>query len=874
MKKLLFTLIAIVFLFPFIHAQDYRSYPMWNANLPLEQRVNDLVGRLTLEEKVAQMLNTAPAIPRLGIPAYDWWNETLHGVARTPFPTTSFPQAIGMAATWDTASLRKMGDISATEGRAIHNRAIEENKTGNRYWGLTYWTPNINIFRDPRWGRGQETYGEDPYLTGVLGTAFVHGLQGDNPRYLKAAACAKHFAVHSGPEPSRHADNFDPTPFDLWDTYLPAFKTLVTQAKVAGVMCAYNAIYKQPCCGNDLLMTDILRNQWKFTGYVTSDCGAIDDFFRFHKTHKDAMSSAVDAVVHGTDVECGHTAYLTLVNAVKSGMIKEDQINISVRRLFEIRYRLGMFDPPEMVPYARTPMTELESPAHKAHALKMARQSIVLLKNQNQALPLSKSIKKIAVLGPNASNKISVLGNYNGFPSKVETILEGIREKLGRDVEVIYEQAVNFTNDTIFQNTNLPDLYTFEGAKGVRAEFFNNPTLKGTPDLTRTEKDFDMYWTEGESPAAGISKFNFSARYSTTFIAPKDERLHFEARGNYGYRIFINDSMYVNAWERSNRGVWTFALPVRKGNTYKIRVEYVQGQDNGEISLRNGEYLKSDFNALVQKLKDVDAIIFAGGISPQLEGEEMPVRVPGFKGGDRTSIQLPAVQTELLKSLKSTGKPIVFVMMTGSALAIPWEDNNIPAILNAWYGGQSAGTAVADVLFGDYNPAGRLPVTFYKSDADLPDFSNYSMKGRTYRYFKGQPLYPFGFGLSYTNFRYDHLTVNGALKKGKTIKASIKLTNTGKRAGEEVVQLYIQHDGKIIQAPVRALKAFRRLSLSPGESRTISFEITPEDLSLIDVNGNSYQPKGTVTISIGGGQPGMSKVATSNVVSKSIKILK
>ncbi len=873
MRKLLFTLIAIVFLFPFIHAQDYRSYPMWNANLPLEQRVNDLVGRLTLEEKVAQMLNTAPAVPRLGIPAYDWWNETLHGVARTPFPTTSFPQAIGMAATWDTSSLRRMADISATEGRAIHYRAIEENKTGNRYWGLTYWTPNINIFRDPRWGRGQETYGEDPYLTGALGTAFVHGLQGDNPRYLKAAACAKHFAVHSGPEPSRHADNFDPTPFDLWDTYLPAFKALVTQAKVAGVMCAYNAIYKQPCCGNDLLMTDILRNQWKFTGYVTSDCGAIDDFFRFHKTHKDAMSSAVDAVVHGTDVECGNTAYRTLVNAVKSGMIKEDQINISVRRLFEIRYRLGMFDPPESVPYARTPITVLESPAHKAHALKMARQAIVLLKNQNQVLPLSKSIKKIAVLGPNADNKISVLGNYNGVPSKVESVLEGIREKLGPGVEVIYEQAVDFTNDTLFQYSSLSDLYTFEGTKGVQAEYFNNPTLNGTPALTRTEKDINRYWTEGQSPAAGISPFRFSARYSTLFIAPNDDRLHFEARGDDGYRIFINDSLYVNAWERNNRAVKSFALQVRKGNRYKIRVEYFQGEGNGEISLKNGKYLKSDFNALAQRLKNVDAIIFAGGISPQLEGEEMPVKVPGFKGGDRTSIMLPAIQTELLKSLKRTGKPIVFVMMTGSALAIPWEDNNIPAILNAWYGGQSAGSAIADVLFGDYNPAGRLPVTFYKSDADLPDFSNYSMTGRTYRYFKGRPLYPFGFGLSYTHFRYDHLTVSGTFKKGMTIKASVKLTNTGKRAGEEVVQLYIKHDGKISCAPVRALKAFRRLGLSAGETKTISFEITPEDLSLIDENGNSYQPTGAVTISIGGGQPGTSKVATSNVVSKSIKII-
>jgi beta-glucosidase len=464
--------------------EDYKQFPMWNYNLPFEQRVNDVVSRLTLEEKVAQMLNATPAVTRLGIPAYDWWNETLHGVARTPFKVTSYPQAIAMAATWDTNSLYRMADYSALEGRAIYNKAIELGRTNERYLGLTYWTPNINIFRDPRWGRGQETYGEDPFLTTYLAKAFVRGLQGEDPKYLKAAACAKHFAVHSGPEPSRHSDNFNPTTYDLWDTYLPAFKELVVNANVAGVMCAYNAVDKQPCCANDQLMNDILRKQWNFTGYVTSDCWAIDDFFRYHKTHKDSTSAAIDAVIHGTDLECGRTVYLALIDAVKKGLIKESQLDISLRRLFTIRYRLGMFDPVSMVKYAQTPSSILESDAHKAHALKMAQQSIVLLKNESNTLPLNKKIKKIAVVGPNADNKIAVLGNYNGTPSKVVSLLEGIKEKLGNNVEVVYEKAINFTNDTLLVHKDISSLYKYDGKPGVKAEYFTNEKLEGTPVLT------------------------------------------------------------------------------------------------------------------------------------------------------------------------------------------------------------------------------------------------------------------------------------------------------------------------------------------------------------------------------------------------------
>lgn len=852
-------------------SQDYKSYPMWNPSLPLEQRVKDVVSRLTLEEKVAQMLNATPAIPRLGIPAYDWWNEVLHGVARTPYKVTSYPQAIGMAATWDSNSLKKMADFSALEGRAIHNKSIELNKTGDRYVGLTYWTPNINIFRDPRWGRGMETYGEDPFLTAMMGKAFVNGLQGNDPRYLKAAACAKHFAVHSGPEPSRHSDNFNPTPYDLWDTYLPAFRELVTKSHVAGVMCAYNAVDKQPCCANDQLMNDILRNKWKFTGYVTSDCWAVDDFFRYHKTHKDATTSAIDAVIHGTDLECGNSVYRTLIDAVKSGQISESVIDLSLERLFSIRYRLGMFDPASMVKYAQTPASVLEAPAHKAHALKMAQQSIVLLKNENNTLPLSKKLKKVVVLGPNADNSIALLGNYNGTPSHVTTILEGIKEKLGKEVEVVYEKAINFTNDTLFVKNSGKNSFFFDGKPGVKAEFFLNEKLEGSPVLTRTEDDINNFWTEGEPFAPGMPWTHYSARFTTSITAEKDEILNFESEGNDGYRIKINDSTVVDVWERNRWGNKQFSFPVKKGQTYKIEMTFRQSEGDAIVKLRAGHYEKTDFAALANRINDADVILFAGGISPQLEGEEMPVTVPGFKGGDRTSIMLPAVQTELLKALKTTGKPVIFVMLTGSAIAIPWENENIPAIVNTWYGGQSGGTALADVLFGDYNPAGRLPVTFYKSDNDLPGFSDYSMKGRTYRYFSGEALYPFGYGLSYSQFRYTLTKAPASISKGKPVTVSFTLTNTSKRNGEEVAQLYITHLADVTK-PIRALKGFQRVYLKAGETKTLSFTLSPEQLSLINEAGEQYQPTGKISISIGGGQPGVPNKISSNIVSKTITI--
>ncbi len=848
------------------------KYPFQDYKLGFEERVNDLVGRLTLEEKVSQMLNSAPAITRLGVPAHDWWNEVLHGVARTPYKVTVFPQAIAMAATFDVNSLYQMADFSALEGRAVYNKAVLEGKEGSKYVGLTYWTPNINIFRDPRWGRGQETYGEDPFLTASMGDAFVRGLQGDDPKYLKAAACAKHYAVHSGPEPLRHVFDVDVSAYDLWDTYLPAFKKLVVDSKVAGVMCAYNAFRTQPCCGSDVLMVDILRNQWGFKGYVTSDCGAIDDFYKKHKTHKDAESAAVDAVFHGTDVDCGKEAYYALVQAVKDGKITEKQIDVSLRRLFMVRFRLGLFDPAAMVKYAQVPPSELESPAHKAHALKMAQQSMVLLKNENHTLPLKKDLQKIVVLGPNADNAVSILGNYNGNPSELQTVLDGIKKKAGSKTEVVYEKAVNFTNNNILTYQDVKDQYTYRGEKGFRAAYFNNISLTGAPVAVRQEAKIDHFWQEGEVVAGTTRANDFSARYTTDFKAKADQTLAFELEADNGYRFIINGKVVIDQWVNKKNEIKRFEINTKKDTVYNLVVEFWQGDGQARVRLDVGNYVHTDFSALIEKHNDADVFVFVGGISPQLEGEQMRVDEPGFEGGDRTSILLPAIQTELMKALKASGKPVVFVMMTGSAIATPWESENIPAILNAWYGGQAAGTAVADILFGDYNPSGRLPVTFYKSDQDLPDFNNYTMENRTYRYFKKKPLYGFGYGLSYTTFSYTENKIPVNSVQGKSFPVTVKVTNTGNRFGEEVVQLYVINTNNAIKMPVKALKAFQRIGLEPGANKVLTFNLTPDDLSYVDVSGNKKMLKGKIEISIGGSQADEPNPASGNVLKRTITI--
>ncbi|WDF66059.1 glycoside hydrolase family 3 C-terminal domain-containing protein [Flavobacterium sp. KACC 22763] len=872
-KKIKYQILILLSLWCTAQNKDSK-FPFQNTDLTFEERVENLVGQLTLEEKVAQMLNAAPAIPRLGIPAYDWWNETLHGVARTPFKTTVFPQAIAMAATFDKNSLFKMADYSALEGRAIYNKAVELNRTNERYLGLTYWTPNINIFRDPRWGRGQETYGEDPYLTAILGDAFVKGLQGDDPKYLKAAACAKHYAVHSGPESLRHTFDVDVTPYELWDTYLPAFKKLITSSKVAGVMCAYNAFRTQPCCASDILMNDILRNEWKFTGYVTSDCWAIDDFFKNHKTHSDAASASADAVLHGTDIDCGTDAYKSLVQAVKNGQITEKQIDASVKRLFLIRFRLGMFDPVSMVKYAQTPNSVLESDEHKEHALKMARQSIVLLKNERNTLPLSKKLKKIVVLGPNADNSISILGNYNGTPSKLTTVLQGIKEKVSPETEVVYEKATNFTNDTLLVYKDLKSRYSYEGKQGFKAEYYNNNTLSGAPETTRTESEINNFWQEGEMVAQNIKANHFSARYTTNFKADEDGSITFEVAADDGYRFIIDGKEVIDAWKKNRWGAKTYKLQTKKDSVYKLVLEYWQGEGKAEVALQTGNFIKTDFANLIGRHKNADAFIFAGGISPQLEGEEMPVDAPGFNGGDRTSILLPEVQTKLLKMLQSSGKPVIFLMMTGSAIAVPWEAENIPAILNIWYGGQSAGTASADVIFGDYNPAGRLPVTFYKDDSDLSSFVDYKMDNKTYRYFKGTPLYGFGYGLSYTEFKYSAVKAPAKIKKGQPATISVKITNAGKMEGEEVAQLYLINPNASIKSPLKSLKGFERFNLKPGQSTVVNFALSPEDLSYVTENGSLKAYEGKIQIAVGGSQPDEKNRTKGNIITQTLEIEK
>jgi beta-glucosidase len=850
-----------------------KKFPFGNSNLSFEKRVDDLVSRLTLEEKVSQMLNAAPAIERLGIPAHDWWNEVLHGVARTSYKTTVFPQAIAMAATFDQDALFKMADYSALEGRAIYNKAIADGKSGGKYLGLTYWTPNINIFRDPRWGRGQETYGEDPYLTGILGDAFVRGLQGDDPKYLKAAACAKHYAVHSGPEPERHVFNADVSAYDLWDTYLPAFEKLVVKSKVVGVMCAYNAFRTQPCCASDILMNDILRKQWNFTGYVTSDCGAIDDFYKKHNTHQDAESASADAVFHGTDLDCGKEAYLALVQAVKNGKIPEKQIDVSIKRLFMVRFRLGLFDPVSMVKYAQTSPNILESAAHGSHALKMARESMVLLKNEKGILPLKKDLKKIVVLGPNADNPISILGNYNGNPSKLTTVLAGIKEKVGENTTVVYEKAVNFTNKKILVFEDVSKRLSFEGKQGIKAEYFGNTALTGTPDAVRMEKDLLHSWQEGEMVVTGLAANDFSARYTTEYQSAENKTIVMEVQADNGYRLTVNGKILLDEWLGKKNEAKKVDLVVKKDSIYRVVVEYWQGDRDASVRLSIGNYVETDFDALVQRHADADAFIFVGGIAPQLEGEQMSVNEPGFKGGDKTSILLPEIQTELMKKLKTTGKPVVFVMMTGSAIATPWESDNVPAILNAWYGGQAAGSATADILFGDYNPSGRLPVTFYGSDNDLGDFKDYSMENRTYRYFKGKALYGFGYGLSYTSFQYTLVRKVAPTATGKNVVLTVKVVNTGKTKGDEVAQVYLINQDKNVKTALKALKGFQRLTLSPGESKVLTFVLTSDQLCYIDSNGTQKPFKGAIQLSVGGSQPDETNKTSGNIIKTVVNML-
>lgn len=829
-----------------IYAQD-REEPFWNSELSVDERLDDLISRLTLEEKVAQMINWAPAIPRLGIPSYDWWNECLHGVARSPYNTSSFPQAIGLAATWDREAVFQMAEYVSDEARAVYNEAVREDKPG-RFKGLTFWSPNINIFRDPRWGRGQETYGEDPYLTGEIGAAFVRGIQGDDPKYLKASACAKHYAVHSGPEWNRHVFDACVSERDLMDTYLPAFEKLVTEAGVTGVMTAYNSFMGQACSTNDVLMTDILFNRWKYQGYVTSDCGGIDDIYMTHKQYEDAASGSAAAVRHGNHCECGSRgSYLALVDAVNKGLIDEEEIDKAVRKLFEIRIKLGMFDPVGKVPFSDIPMSVLECDRHKDYALEMARKSIVLLKNDDRLLPLDrKSIKKVAVIGPNADNENIMLANYFGYPSEITTVLEGIREKLGSDVEIIYEKGVNLVDEFVFTPYDEgDDWFSIDGHKGFRAEYFQNMEWSGVPPLVRYEDKLDFKWGNSFELGNGVVADFMTAVYRSEFKAPSAGTYCFELHADDDARLLIDGrepqkTGFVNNY---------YLLEAEAGRTYDIEIRFSQEGDTAELLFEVGQLKNTDYDKVASTAAEADLIIYVGGLSSKLEGEEMSVRIDGFDRGDRTSIDLPEVQKNMLAALSATGKPVVFVLTTGSAVGLEWENENIPAIVNAWYGGQAGGAAVADVLFGDYNPSGKLPVTFYRSVDDLPDFEEYGMDGRTYRYFEGKPVYAFGHGLSYTEFRYSDLKV---VDNDKTVDVSFVIRNIGKYDGDEVAQVYVrlpEYEGK---APVKELRGFTRVHLKKGERKLVTVSLRRDELRYWSEDKGCYViPEGLPEVFVG-----------------------
>jgi len=843
------------------------TLPYKNPALPIDKRVDDLVSRMTLEEKVSQMMNGAASIERLGVPDYEWWNEGLHGVARAGYATV-FPQAIGLAATWDTDLMFRVADVISTEARAKHE---EFNRKGDhaRYKGLTFWSPNINIFRDPRWGRGQETYGEDPYLTSRMGVAFVKGLQGNDPKYFKVIATPKHFAVHSGPEPERHSFDAKASERDMQETYLPAFHATVVEGGAQSVMCAYNRTNSEPCCTNKYL-NDKLRKEWGFNGYIVSDCGAIDDISKRHKYVGTEAEASALAVKAGTDLTCGRE-YRSLLQAVKDGLISEADINVAVKRLMTARFKLGMFDPPEMVPYARIPFSENDSPAHRQLSLQAAHESIVLLKNQNNILPLKKDLKTIAVIGPSADNLGVLLGNYNGQPSKYVTPLAGIQAKVSSSTKVLYSPA-------LYASGVLVEPIPASAFMGLRAEYFNNHDLKGEPALVRTDSQVNFDWG-AMSAAPGIPEDNFSVRWTGKLKAPESGKYTIGIAGNGGMRLVIDGQTVIE--ELANRRTRSVnkEITFEAGRSYDIRLEYFDNANQYSAAKLNwapptgDQRLQED---AINLSRQADAIVMVMGITPSVEGEEMDVHVEGFRGGDRTDITLPKPQEELIKKVQALGKPVVVVLMGGSALAVNWANANVPAILDAWYPGEEGGTAIADVLFGDYNPAGRLPVTFYKSVDQLPAFTDYSMQGRTYRYFSGEPLYPFGFGLSYSTFKYDGLKFSSKqVRSGESVSVSATVTNTSSRAGDEVVELYIKDVAASVPVSIRSLAGVQRIALKPGEKRTVSFTLSANQMSIIDNNGKRIIEPGEFLVSVGGKQPGFNGSAdagTTAVVTGSFSV--
>ena len=840
--------------------------PFRNPKLPIEERVNDLVSRLTIEEKAAQMVHTAPAIPRLGIPAYNWWSEGLHGAAREGYATV-FPQASGLAATFDPDLLRKEAGVIATEFRVKYEQRLREKGFTDWYHGLTVWSPNINIFRDPRWGRGQETYGEDPFLTAQMGTAYVTGLQGDG-KYMKALSTPKHFAVHSGPESTRHSVDVVVSNHDLEDTYLPAFRATVS-AGAGSVMCAYNSVDGKPACAQPTLLQDHLRDAWHFEGYVVSDCGAASDISQGHHYTQTMEQGVAAAVKAGMDIVCGipmsdvKVENAAILQAVKDGLLSAEDVDRSVRRLFTARFKLGMFDPPSMVPY-HPGASENDSAPHRELALTAARESMVLLKNSDGILPLGNRFKTIAVIGPNADSVDPLLGNYNGTPTHPVTVLAGMRKRFG-DANILYAAGSSLTGQPL-SPVPASVLKNSSGKPGLTAEYFSGTALQGSPAMTRTDPGVNFAWQSGVAPKL---KENFSVRWTGTLTPPTTGDYQIGFTGTDAFHMWLDNQLIGESWYSDTSKTRLKTIRLEAGHAYPIKIECSQEGISGLARLvwhEPGD--KKDYTDAVNK---ADLIVAVVGLAGELEGEEMPINVEGFSGGDRTSLNLPRAQEELLKDLVASGKPVVVVLMNGSALAVNWADEHAKAILEAWYPGEEGGTAVAEALAGDFSPGGRLPLTFYKSVDQLPAFDDYNMKGRTYRYFAGEPLYPFGYGLSYTTFEYSNLSFD-KLSIGGTddLTATVDVKNTGKMAGDEVVQVYVTHPG-VEGAPVRALAGFKRVHVAPGSTQHVQVTLPNRQLSIVDADGARKIVPGDLQVWVGGSQP-VTRIVNAAGVQGSVKI--
>jgi len=838
-----------------------------NTKLPVEERVEDLISRMTLEEKIRQMIDYADSIPKLGIPEYNWWNEGLHGVARSGIATV-FPQAIGLAATFNDSLMYEIATVISDEFRAKYNDYIKKNER-DRYKGLTVWSPNINIFRDPRWGRGQETYGEDPFLTSRMGVAFVRGMQGNDPMYYKTIATPKHYVVHSGPEPLRHEFDVDVSQRDFMDTYLPAFKACIIEGNAQSVMSAYNRFRGESCTGSEYLLTDILRDHWGFDGYVVSDCGAVYDIFAHHKLAGSEAEAAAIAVKAGCDLNCGRT-YSHLKTAIDSGYLTEADIDLALKRLFKARFQLGMFDPPKMVPYNKIPYEVNDCQAHRRLSVEATRESIVLLKNENNLLPLGSDIKTIAVIGPNADNPEVMYGNYNGLPSEFITPVEGIRRRVPSDVRVLYSKGCSYHENYVEKEIISWKYLSSKGQAGLTGEYFTNPNLEGTPYEVRIDSAINFSWFN-RAPLHGMNPENYSMRWHGNITAPITGSYLIAVNGDDGFRLFIDDQLMIDAWYNGWKSE-NIHLMLEAGSQHSVEIEYYQKDWYSHISLE--WVLPSDYNEMdaIDMANQSDVIVFVGGLLPKLEGEEMEVDLSGFKGGDRVSLDLPSIQIEMLKKLKALGRPIVLVLMNGSALSINWSHENIPAILETWYPGQEGGTAIADVLFGDYNPAGRLPVTFYKSIDQLPPFEDYTMNGHTYRYFNDEPLYGFGFGLSYTKFTYFDLDLPEQITTTENFQIKVTVLNAGEFDGDEVIQLYIKHHNSKYPVPMHALKGFKRIHLKVGEQKTVSFTLTPEQLSVIDDTNQRIVLPGTMQVFVGGQQPNREGLNNEQILSAEIQM--